>query len=114
MKVAIKKARDLMENKRWQEASVLLKEQMSGIDFNDDAPPSDTLTLDGLLISASLACQQARLFKNDKFWEDRAFLLIDELTGDEKAQSKRIAKEENKATIARLELGLHPTKEEWL
>jgi hypothetical protein len=72
------------------------------------------LQQDCLLVTAALACTEARLFPNDSHFTDRALLLIRELLGDDKAEVERIVKEANQATIARLELGLHPNKEEWL
>lgn len=110
----IKKAFDHAQANQWDTARELLKSQESGIAWSEDAPNSAMLQQDGLLVSAALACTEARLFPEDRHFSERAMLLIQELMGDESAEGDRIAKENNQATIARLELGLHPDREEWL
>lgn len=101
---------------QWIEARVLLKSMESGTEWSDDAPPSALLLQDGLLVSASLACTEARLMpaSDGAYWTQRAILLIEELLGDNNAADARATLEANGASVARLELGLHPDREEWL
>lgn len=103
--VIITRALTLAESAQWTDARSLLQSQESGIEWSDDAPPSALLAQDGLLISACLACNEARMFPGDKTFARRAILLIREILGDPQAEGERAALEHNEAAIAMTELG---------
>lgn len=92
---------------QWAEAKAILKSLESGIEWSDDAPPSALLAQDGLLVSAGLACTEARVMPaGDAYWPKRAVLLIQELLGDDKAAETRATLEANEAQIAATEMGM--------
>jgi hypothetical protein len=100
----------------YRECHRLIKSLQSAMEWSEDAPPSAGLDWDCDVISTALAVQEARVFRraSDPHHYDIARLRILALLGDDAADTEREAREQNAATIARLELGLHPTDERWL
>jgi hypothetical protein len=109
-------------DRAYRECHRLIKSMESGTKWYEDAEIGDATPLtvdqqwDADLISAALAIQQARVFRcaSDPHHYDMARLRILAILGDDAADAEREAREQNAATITRLELGLHPTDERWL
>lgn len=94
---------DLVESKDYLAAASMLRADLSGINWDDDAPPCAALMHDLDLLRAINAIQSARVFGGAEMRAQAIANVKALISGDD---SDLRAMEERYAAVARVELGI--------
>ena len=99
--------RALIQAGEYRAASDACREQISGIEWNDDTPENDTITTDSEWLALCNECHCARLLPQDRsHFVSCALLRLAAMDGDEVAAGALLDKITASGMIAQMELEL--------